>query len=421
MYTPGPKLAQAVSIVGIGLASAAPALAAAEDVGIADAASLPAAAAASPLAPDARDGGGAQALPQGWTESTLVLACGGTACALETLRIAQAQLPAAPEMPAAGSAMAAADEPVLGGWEAPPPEMPVTAALSPQVPGIDAPALRSMKGSLAPIATLEDAGDPAGMPLASTHARRVLTGLHELRAIAPVQEPAGAASSVLPERAPVPVQVASTVDIELEVPVHALRSTLVDIPLELSVDVPLDMLVDILLDTHVDIPLEMAVDIALEVPPAPLPQAEPVAPAVPAASGWVAVGDSRLDRVRGGFSNGNLNISFGIERAVYINGNLVTTTRLNLSELGAISGGSAAPAAPIDTGALTVLQSGPGNVFQPGRLSGNAIGTVIQNTLDNQKIQSITVIDATVNSMQILKGLNLQSSLRSAVTDSLRR
>jgi hypothetical protein len=49
------------------------------------------------------------------------------------------------------------------------------------------------------------------------------------------------------------------------------------------------------------------------------------------------------------------------------------------------------------------------------------MGTVIQNTLNNQKIQNVTVINATVNSLEILKGINLQSSLRSAVIDSLRR
>ena len=46
---------------------------------------------------------------------------------------------------------------------------------------------------------------------------------------------------------------------------------------------------------------------------------------------------------------------------------------------------------------------------------------MIQNTLNDQKIQNVTVINATVNSLQLLRNLNLQSSLRGAVIDSLRR
>jgi len=46
---------------------------------------------------------------------------------------------------------------------------------------------------------------------------------------------------------------------------------------------------------------------------------------------------------------------------------------------------------------------------------------VIQNTLDNQKINTITRIDAVVNSSGIMRSINLQSSMRSAIVDSLRR
>src|SRR5205085_7014084 len=60
----------------------------------------------------------------------------------------------------------------------------------------------------------------------------------------------------------------------------------------------------------------------------------------------VALDESRLDRMRGGFvTDTGLQISFGIERAVYINGSLVTTTSLNVSDLGKVAGGQAAVAA----------------------------------------------------------------------------
>lgn len=138
-------------------------------------------------------------------------------------------------------------------------------------------------------------------------------------------------------------------------------------------------------------------------------------------SGWLALSDSKLDDVRGGFVvDGGLRISFGIERAVYINGSLVTTTRLNMSELGKATAAQGSARLPA-TGGLTLIQSGAGNSVLTGPISASSVGTVIQNTLNNQQIQSLTVIDATVNSMQILKSLNLQSALRGAVTDSLRR
>lgn len=133
----------------------------------------------------------------------------------------------------------------------------------------------------------------------------------------------------------------------------------------------------------------------------------------------VAVAETALDGVRGGFVTDTLNISFGIERAVYINGALVTSTSFNVSDLGRISGGRGSAA--LDSATLALVQSGTGNTVSAGSISSASIGTVVQNTLDGQKIQSLTVINASVNSLGVLRGLNLQSSMRGAVIDSLRR
>lgn len=141
----------------------------------------------------------------------------------------------------------------------------------------------------------------------------------------------------------------------------------------------------------------------------------------------VAVRDNALDRVRGGFVTNNLNIAFGIERAVYINGSLVTTTSLNISDTGRVT--SSIDAKALTPGSLALIQSGAGNSVAGGAfssasgvgLNANAIGTVVQNTLDGQKIQNITVINATANSLGALRDLNLQNNLRSSLIDSLRR
>jgi hypothetical protein len=136
---------------------------------------------------------------------------------------------------------------------------------------------------------------------------------------------------------------------------------------------------------------------------------------------FLVVNDNMLDEVRGGFLTENgLQISFGIERAVYVNGNLIATTSLNVSDLSKMSAGQASPGG-LSPGSLGLIQIGPGNTFQPGPLSPSSVATVIQNTLNNQKLQNVTTISATVNSLEVLKGLNLQSSLRNAISDSLRR
>lgn len=135
----------------------------------------------------------------------------------------------------------------------------------------------------------------------------------------------------------------------------------------------------------------------------------------------IALADSKLDQLRGGFeTDSGLKISFGIERAVYINGNLVTTTSLNVADLSKLTAGQA-QAAGLNNASLGVIQNGPNNSFLPGQVSASSVATVVQNTLNNQKIQGVTLINATVNSLDLIKRSNVQSSIQNALTDSIRR
>ncbi len=135
----------------------------------------------------------------------------------------------------------------------------------------------------------------------------------------------------------------------------------------------------------------------------------------------VSLSNSKLDQMRGGFETPTgLTISFGIERAVYINGNLVTTTSLNVSDLSKLSAG-AAQAAGLSGASLGLIQNGQGNTFAPGQIAASSVATVIQNTLNDQKIQGITLINATVNSLDLIRRSNVQSSILNGLTDSLRR
>jgi hypothetical protein len=75
-----------------------------------------------------------------------------------------------------------------------------------------------------------------------------------------------------------------------------------------------------------------------------------------------ALTDERLDAMRGGFEGANgLQISFGIERAIYVNGELVAVTRLVVNDLSRLLSGGPISAQAL-ANAFTVVQNGPGNM-----------------------------------------------------------
>lgn len=134
------------------------------------------------------------------------------------------------------------------------------------------------------------------------------------------------------------------------------------------------------------------------------------------------VDDDTLGGLRGGFETpGGLVLSFGIERVVLINGVLSSTTTLNVADLSQLAGGAAGPQGlPVGT-SVGVIQIGANNSFDPAVLASGSFATVIQNSLDNQKIQTVTTINAQANSMDLLRAHRLGESLRDALNSSLLR
>lgn len=136
-----------------------------------------------------------------------------------------------------------------------------------------------------------------------------------------------------------------------------------------------------------------------------------------------ALDHGSLDEIRGGFepADSQLRFSFGIERAVFINGELITTTVLNLRDLQWTVGVGPAPEVATSglAGAVGVIQNGGGNAV-PAQLGADLAGTVIQNTLDNQAIQTVTTVNAAVNSAQILRTMSVQSAVQNGLVNSLR-
>lgn len=141
---------------------------------------------------------------------------------------------------------------------------------------------------------------------------------------------------------------------------------------------------------------------------------------------WETVDDQTLAQMRGGFVTSaggqTLELSFGIERAVYVNGELVTKTALIAPQFA----GGGVPQ-NIQIGNVSLVQNGAGNAFSakdlmdamPANVSSGSL-TVIQNSLDNQVIKQVTTINAGVNSLSIARDINLGSVVNRQIVNSIR-
>ena len=129
------------------------------------------------------------------------------------------------------------------------------------------------------------------------------------------------------------------------------------------------------------------------------------------------VDDGALAQMRGGFDDGlGLVASIGLERLTLVNGVVVSTANLQISDLSRISAGQIQQLQ--STLAAVGLANGAGNLN--GVLQGASPGTtVIQNAQDNQTIRNSTVLSISTNSQQFLKASNLQTTLQDALTQAL--
>lgn len=126
------------------------------------------------------------------------------------------------------------------------------------------------------------------------------------------------------------------------------------------------------------------------------------------------VSEAELDQMRGGFQsdpNGPI-MSFGIERSVVINSQLVSSTVLDIPNLMQFDGN------PSHT--FTHIQAGGGNALPSDMSSLPTFMTAIQNSLDNQSIQSQTIINATVPALSWTRSLALGDALSQATVGAIR-
>lgn len=138
---------------------------------------------------------------------------------------------------------------------------------------------------------------------------------------------------------------------------------------------------------------------------------------------WQAAGDAQLDALRGGFElssvSPGLAVSFGFARTVSINGDVVAQTRFTLPDLAHISAEQARQVTDA-LGHAQLVQNGLGNSVGSGNVPvGLAAASIVQNSLNNQNIQTLTQIDAGVNSMGMLHSMNTQGALRDALMGAI--
>ncbi len=125
--------------------------------------------------------------------------------------------------------------------------------------------------------------------------------------------------------------------------------------------------------------------------------------------GWIPLAPERLDGLRGGYQlPSGLLLSFGIERAAWVNGELVSYLHVDIPDIANITPAQAQELSKIAQTQL--VQVGEGNVFNG---IGNG-GLVIQNTLDGQDIRASTTLDVSVNTLGLFQALNAGDALRNA-------
>ncbi|HMN45783.1 MAG TPA: hypothetical protein PKE27_14490 [Povalibacter sp.] len=128
---------------------------------------------------------------------------------------------------------------------------------------------------------------------------------------------------------------------------------------------------------------------------------------------WPPVDAAALDDLRGGFEIVNgLKASFGVERAAYVNGELVAKHSVNIPDIAAMTPEQAS-ALNEAINSVVLIQNGPNNSFDVSNAAPGS--TIIQNTLNDQHIVTLTTINADVASLAVLRDVAAQESLQLAL------
>ena len=123
--------------------------------------------------------------------------------------------------------------------------------------------------------------------------------------------------------------------------------------------------------------------------------------------GWEPIGPARLAAMRGGYAlPSGLVVAFGFERVARVNGELVSTTRVDIPDVARMTGPQALELARLREGQL--VQVGAGDVHA---VAGGSAGLVLQNTLDGARIDVQTTIDAATSALGLVQAMNFGEAL----------
>lgn len=126
---------------------------------------------------------------------------------------------------------------------------------------------------------------------------------------------------------------------------------------------------------------------------------------------WRPVDPARLAQMRGGFQMpSGMMLSFGIERVVYLNGEVTARIAVQVPDVERITPEQAQALADFNRG--LVVQIGEGNRFDPAQIAG---GIVIQNTLDDQDIRTLTRVEVGTDALGAYQNLNANGALTDAL------
>lgn len=155
--------------------------------------------------------------------------------------------------------------------------------------------------------------------------------------------------------------------------------------------------------------------------------------------------NEELDELRGGFEvnvNGTqLKMAFSLESVTFINGQLAATTKLNVPDLSSLANGgaqvtysrSASGASALNTSqtnltqqqfndlgkTVNVIQNGVGNVVNlPQNL--NSVGTILQNSLDNQVIRNVTTLNVSIANQALARSTLMNEAINQGISRSIR-
>ena len=125
------------------------------------------------------------------------------------------------------------------------------------------------------------------------------------------------------------------------------------------------------------------------------------------------VPDGALDEVRGGFETpAPLRAALTLDRVAYVNGELVASSSVTIPDIASMTAEQATALA--EAAGTLLIQNGPNNAFNVADLG--PASTVIQNTLNDQHLLTLTTISVEVNTLGAFRELAFQDGLRDSMT-----